>query len=649
MEETYKKNLLLFKKYSASFAKEIEKISLDDFQIDMKDNDISDIKYQNESLYPAYPNVSAAMQVNAFKNKPKSYSMLPARMDGEVGDIHDKYVNKLEKASPALNKDFTYTHTGVHIHNNQIPLLLVSGCGAGYHIQQLIEEYDIFNLIIYDEDYSFIKLSMHLIDWTPIFKYFNKPYYTLSFCCHKDPQMLSRFILQKIMETNQILATVIYFFQHLSNEFLNNILEKVLEEGYLMVQGWGFYDDEVISLNNTLSNIKSGHPIFTAKHLDNKMCNIPLFIVASGPSIDDDIEFIKENQDKAIICSAGSALSILNNHGIKPTFHFEIERGPSAKYDVGGTYEKLVDSNFHPEYLKETNFIGLSVLYPEVFELFKNTYLFFRTHDCGSAAVKDDIVKLSITNPSVTNAVVSFSALLKFKNTYLFGLDGGYIDPEQHHSKDSLYYKHSPKHLENIDITIFKEVPANFGGKVKTDMKLSWIRDRIESAYQMKDTRSNVYNCSNGAKIKFTEPLHSYDISLKKTYTLDQKEQAFLKHFQKFTLEDIIEGESITDLISIVLVNVRVLKTLCEKYMHTIKEKDLYIIIQGLQEYIGNSAHQGTKSLIGGTIRVLSSFAYMHTMASDKIEENDFYSKFFLKTLHEFLEFVDADLTEKFL
>jgi len=89
-----------------------------------------------------------------------------------------------------------------------------------------------------------------------------------------------------------MLATNIFFFNHLMNDFMKRVIEEVFKDGFLLVLGLGFYDDEIISLENTIININNNYPIFSLDN--NKMCDIPLFIVGSGPSIDNDIEFIKK-------------------------------------------------------------------------------------------------------------------------------------------------------------------------------------------------------------------------------------------------------------------------------------------------------------------------------------------------------------------
>ena len=103
-------------------------------------------------------------------------------------------------------------------------------------------------------------------------------------------------------------------------------------------------------------------------NLSNKFSKIakrtPVFIVANGPSLDSDIEWLLANQGKAIIVSAGTAISALKAYGLKPDIHCEMER-------VMNTCNVL-RSYYDEDYFKDIAFVGLNTVQPGIFELFNN-------------------------------------------------------------------------------------------------------------------------------------------------------------------------------------------------------------------------------------------------------------------------------------
>lgn len=76
---------------------------------------------------------------------------------------------------------------------------------------------------------------------------------------------------------------------------------------------------------NIFQNLNSlSHSIYTAG-LKNHFCNIPAIICGAGPSMNLDLETLKEISQKALIFAGGRALDILSQHHIEPHFTVGID------------------------------------------------------------------------------------------------------------------------------------------------------------------------------------------------------------------------------------------------------------------------------------------------------------------------------------
>ena len=53
---------------------------------------------------------------------------------------------------------------------------------------------------------------------------------------------------------------------------------------------------------------------------------MPVAICASGPSLSESIDWLKENQNKVVLIACGSSLPVLIDNGITPDFQLVIER-----------------------------------------------------------------------------------------------------------------------------------------------------------------------------------------------------------------------------------------------------------------------------------------------------------------------------------
>ena len=119
----------------------------------------------------------------------------------------------------------------------------------------------------------------------------------------------------------------ILFFKHYDSSLIEKTIDRIKGIGHRWAAGWGFFEDEIIGVSHTLANLNAKFPVLKKPELvKNSLNDYPVFIVANGPSLDDAIEFLKNNQDNIIIISCGTALRALLSNNIKPDIHIEMER-----------------------------------------------------------------------------------------------------------------------------------------------------------------------------------------------------------------------------------------------------------------------------------------------------------------------------------
>jgi len=321
--------------------------------------------------------------------------------------------------------------------------------------------------------------------------------------------------MELIFQITPYKAHFVPYYTHYSTPFFDEVKKHFLDKYQLLFQGLGFIDDELNSLRKTLINLDHNIPVYTRANDIPK--NSTLFIVASGPSLDDDIKYIKQHQDDVVIFSCGTALRILEKNGITPDFHFEIER----EEEVHNVLQQYTSKDIRDK----VALIGLNVLYDKVFtEDFKESYLYFRESDSGASIVSKDLPKLFHVNPTVTNGAISFATEFNWDKIYLFGTDMGFKDKDKHHSKDAFHYTQDEKYIDwhtalpGRDISNIEE--ANFGdGKIYCTSVFYWTKQYIENILVHKP--ETIHNCSDGAKIKYTIPFHSKDIKIDYSHKKD--------------------------------------------------------------------------------------------------------------------------------
>ncbi|MDW8237963.1 MAG: hypothetical protein RMJ32_06115, partial [Aquificaceae bacterium] len=185
-------------------------------------------------------------------------------------------------------------------------VILMQGLGFGFHLDFLVEEIEIANLIIIDRP-EFFKLSLIALDWERVFDYFSKDR-TLFFLFHtlnegledlkdkKDLELVYGPLLTMIREINPGVFHWGYFFQHLNFNKEIGLAEWLNSSNGYPIYFTGYTDDEIWSLDWSIQNFKKGIPLLNrASPIQN---NTHAFVVGSGPSLDKTIKLIEKYQNK---------------------------------------------------------------------------------------------------------------------------------------------------------------------------------------------------------------------------------------------------------------------------------------------------------------------------------------------------------------
>lgn len=640
MEKLYAKNMEKIKSLSLDLYTKILNTNIDHLTVDVTKDNIN-ILSNSVSLYPDNLNDSIKYQVASFLLDPAIFFHKPGYIETTHEfhtEISDKYIAKLQSKSP-YNENINIKFDCYEAPKLDIPLVLMFGIGCGFHIIELLNSYKtIHKLILVDEDHSMLKLSFHLIDWTEIFDYFSQNNRQIVLLISNNHEALGASIINTIYAEYSFLFFYVQIYIHNNSDFFKNVIDFVKDKIYEGLKGWGFYDDSRISLMHTATNLSANYPIFFNNYpitIKNRV-----FLIGAGPSIDNDIDFIKSNQNNAILIACGSGLKVLEKNNIVPDYFFAVERN-KEDYDI------LVKSS-NKDYLKQISFIALNLIYPETMSLFKDAKIWFRNNDSGSYLTKDDIPKFDFTNPTVANGAFSFVANLGVKEIFLFGIDMGFKNIQEHHSKDSAYYAHN---MQNPYTGVLKKVQANFieTNEIFTEYLLSWSKQRMENCIiellskKIHSKKVKIYNCSDGAFIQGTIPIRSTSIKLSKI-NKEKFKVAINKNFSKIEINhDLtshlqLEIEKCKNIINqlINIFNQSHIESLNQMLMIMFNSNDLIKQFRNEQSIV--------YQILNGTIMMMFTTIYSHSIAFGENEESFKFINYSFSIIIEFLETVKTDL-----
>ncbi len=373
-----------------------------------------------------------------------------------------------------------------HLPSDFLPSLNLFGLGGGIFLQILAEKYSfIHNFLIFEESLDLFRISCFFVDFALLFsKTQQQAGYIFLESIIKREYITNFFLMRRI--SSAIIRFELVFYQ---TPVSLNARELVFEAQSQTLRGWGTFEDEMRGIRNKLS-CKMNTML-----IEPKRVNAPICVIANGPSLDFLLPFIKENQDKMILFSCGTALKPLLNYGIKPDFQIEIER------------HEYLDKVLEEAPLGDIPLLCASVVDKKAKKVAKEIY-YFEREGSSAANLNAPIFKVQFTSPLVGNAGTSLACYLG-SDVVLCGLDCGYKKGAKKHATNS-YYGDEDTGLPSDAFP----VAGNFSDDIYSDPLFSLSKSSLEEAFSRLKP-FHILNLNDGAKLEGATPIHFEDFELK--------------------------------------------------------------------------------------------------------------------------------------
>ncbi|MFQ5757529.1 MAG: motility associated factor glycosyltransferase family protein [Acidiferrobacterales bacterium] len=484
-----------------------------------EDGDV-DIEFRGERCYGAGARRFAERQIDDVLKTPLRVRMSPP-MTGTLDDIATSFTHKILRRAGDEGIEFAVDQV-----KPECFCLLVFGVGLGVHIEPLVERTRCRVLFLVEPNLEFLYHSLFVTDWEALIGRFKEEDMHLILEVDKNYNKVAFDIRAQIRALVPTLFDGTIIYTHYHNPTMERTKEEISKDLRMAFAGLGFVEDEITMIRNSYHNLKD-YESYYFKHTDMTR-RAPAFVVGAGPSLDENIDTIRENQDKALIVSCGTALGALLANGITPDFQIEME-------NVDAVYE-LLSETAKTHDLGKICLVATPTICPGTRDLFEKTLFFFRPGLCTweMFSLGDD-TGLSDVGPTVSNCGLSFAQELGSREIYFFGMDFGTKNPEVHHAKDSTYMQ--DKGLE-YDGVLDEPYPGNFGGTVYTDHTMKWARGVVEDSVRRNSQGRTYYNCSDGVRMEGAIPKVAKSVSLNGTVDKAKEIDDILNKFPRYTRAD---------------------------------------------------------------------------------------------------------------
>ena len=397
---------------------------------------------------------------------------------------------------------FTQKETDKRKQLHSLDKFIFFGVGLGSHISAIDKDISGKVYLIVEDSLELFRLSLFVTNYALLAKkaslFFSIFEDDTEFSQSCDLFLKEKYYLNHAIKYSQLLSH--------SEDKANKFYIALLNQDHLQF----FFNDYMHIMLKPLEYFSQGYKViqdsfdFQYKELQD----IPTLLIASGPSLQNNIEWLKKNKKHFIIIAVSSTMKFLDIHDVTPdiVIHLDPFDASLSSFEIIQSSEKLKNSIFFMAASSPTNV--MSILKTE------NTYLYETGTTYHSSGLK-------IFGACIGSITYQLTQVLQSKEVYLLGLD---LAVDQKTGKDHTDIHQSTKQLTlkndlQEDTLSYKnnlfEIKGNFQEKVFTTPHFYSSVDIINRYFtKFQKTSQKVYNLSNGAFFKATLPLQPSEVKL---------------------------------------------------------------------------------------------------------------------------------------
>jgi hypothetical protein len=443
----------------------------------------------------------------------------------------DEFVQKTQKSSILSSYDVSIAPI-VHYVNSQLPSkevlksiykFIIFGAGLGYHIALTHEKINARLYLIVEPSLELFRLSLFVTNYA---KLASKT--ALLFAIAQDENEFKEtfdcfyqefFILNHYFKFVMFSDTCMIY-----THIIQNVL--VSQPHYLYAFNRYFQ-----SLKRTNEYIYEDFPVLNvaSKH-HLKSMHKPILFLGAGPSLQNEIEFVKKNQDRFMIVAIYATMPLLEEHGIVPDIITQYDEQDAIVLSTLKRVKSL-------EFFKKTLFIFSSHIDSKLMNAFSKEQIFIFQ---ALFELKSEHGVLS--SPSIGEITYALLLLLGAQEIYMLGIDMALDDKTnsthiQGHAGANAFAKQETQSLDDTNYSFRKNiitVKGNWQSQVKTMPVFKTLRDCFNLMTQrFNDSSCKVFNFSkNGAYFEQTTPLD-----------IETFEVQSLKFLEKKALEEALKSD----------------------------------------------------------------------------------------------------------
>ncbi|MFC1513041.1 6-hydroxymethylpterin diphosphokinase MptE-like protein [Thermodesulfobacteriota bacterium] len=411
------------------------------------------------------------------------------------GKLVQKFIKRLYEECPEvmtrrLKGDLTLPVDGKgKMHSGPVVFL---GVFHGLHIFSFLEKVSPSHVILIEPDIESFLLSCYFVDY----EYIGRRFATLSL---DVGGAVSDNVLNNFFDTVPVSSRVwVRFLPVYHDQRFSQVIEQV-KLRWAQFEVHVPFEDDLSGLVSGVSNIKKQY-----RYCPNVPLALPcesIAVVGSGPSLKNDLEWLRANHNNLLLITATSTGLLLQDNDVSP--------------DVQTFIEVHRNHDHNLKFLLRCPTVIYYKSYVEYVDQLENPILYAEGGRCNSVRFLRPLWNAA---PTSANLAFVLACLFQPKNIYLVGMDfctrevEGGIHAFQSLAKTESYtdFGHDKRMAMSVEKTNFPESQ----GKLESNSYFWAAKESVENNIRLLGNKTTVWNLSDGVLIEGAEPVRSKQISL---------------------------------------------------------------------------------------------------------------------------------------
>ena len=426
-------------------------------------------------------------------------------------DTQNETFQLLSDPLPQLSNFFNTDKQKEHLVKSFAKIIFF-GVGLGIHLEDVAKKISAQTLLIVEDDLELFHTSLYTINYAKL-----AHNYTLYFSIFEEKNIFEQ-TAQSFIDDQKFFNAYIKFFAMLHHN------EEKIKIFHLLVASQASlrfsYTDLLKENIQAIKNIDKGYS-FLSKTASLEHINKPFILLAAGPSLEKNIEWIKQHQDSFYIVAISALLAYLEKLSIKVDIIIHLDAMQGANIH----FQKVQSFSYF-----QNSLVLCSSKTPEsILQHFQKEQLLL-----FEVGTKYHIKSLKPAAPCIGSLSLQLLLLLRIKKIFLLGLDlaidkqSGATHSASHSYKEELSLNAIATEQELIDYKhSLVSIEGNLTQEMFTTPHFLTSIDSINFSTQfLKHSFQKIFNLSDGAKFTNVQTLEIKKIDLKKI----QKSPIVLKH-----------------------------------------------------------------------------------------------------------------------